>query len=117
MKSLGTGAQAAGTERLQRAAKESTASFQGLGKELTSIAGRLGFIGGFFGGIGAEFSKMGLQAVAAATDFKGFSDATVNLNNAARASGTSAAQCRSNVEVYKQAGISAQEAAKTCKIS
>jgi hypothetical protein len=56
MKSLGTGAQAAGTERLQRGSRESAESIKLLNTEMTGLATRLGFVGGFVGGITRSLS-------------------------------------------------------------
>jgi hypothetical protein len=77
MKSLGTGAQAAGQERLIRGLRETTQGLSKMGGELGGIATRLGLLAPVVGTIGATIAVKAVEAGAdllkASTDFKAFS--------------------------------------------
>jgi hypothetical protein len=111
VRSLGTGEQAAGVERMR---KETNSLTESLVKMTGSFGGlaRGGFILGFFGALGEEVQKLGMDLLNRATDFSGYSNGIVDLANNARAAGTNMAQFRETVNVFKESGVSADAASQ-----
>lgn len=110
LSSMGSGAQAAGMERVRRQSVEVGRGFAGLSESLAGFATRAGVIGGVVGAISTKLIELGSNFINRVTDVKGYSDAIVTLNKNAALSGTSMAQFQVITEVMQHSGLSFEEA-------
>jgi hypothetical protein len=107
---MGTGAQAAGQERVRRQSRESAEGAAQLSRELRSMAPIIGVIGGVVGGVTAKITELGLSFLSRVTDVKGFATEMMKLQQASYIAGTSSAQMQANVDIFRQSGVSAERA-------
>lgn len=108
--SMGSGAPAAGMERVRRQSVEVGRGFAGLSQELSQFATRAGAIGGVVGALSNKVIELGSNFLNRVTDVKGYSDAIVTLNRNATLSGVSMAQFQSITNTMQQSGLSFEEA-------
>lgn len=108
--SMGSGAQAAGMERVRRQSVEVGRGFAGLSESLAGFATRAGVIGGVVGALSTKVIELGSNFLNRVTDVKGYSDAIVTLNKNAALSGVSMAQFQLITDTLEHSGLSFEEA-------
>ncbi|PWT74307.1 MAG: hypothetical protein C5B60_06855 [Chloroflexi bacterium] len=111
MRQMGTGAPAAGMESLRRQGGEVTASIRGMSGAMNQAAAVSGVVGGAVGALALKAVDLGISFIGQATNFKGFTDAMIQLNQQSDRSATSMAQFKANVDVMRASGIEAGQAA------
>lgn len=109
--SMSAGVGQAGTN-IGAKSNEAAKAVKGLHTELSSVAGRAGFIGGVIGGITSELTKLGISVIQRASDLEGLSRSMVKMGQAATEMGASSAQLRQNVQAFREVGVSAEAAEK-----
>jgi hypothetical protein len=107
---MGTGAQAAGQERVRRQSRESAEGAAHLTREMRGMATTMGVIGGVVGGVTAKITELGLSFLSRVTDVKGYAAEMMKLQQASYIAGTSSAQMQANIDIFRQSGVSADRA-------
>lgn len=110
--SMGTGAQAAGMERMRRQSVEVGQGVGSLSEAMRAMATRAGVVGGVVGAVAGKLVDLGIQFVQRATDVKAYSEALLTLHRNAQFAGTSAAQFQANMDLMRESsGVGAEQAA------